>query len=398
MAAAEDFSDSIGQQLDLTVQQSMNLYGIRTDNPLNRNNWQEQEEWESTLGADLSWYIQFSNSLRFNVRGDMRWSEIAGYYGDAAFRYKDPLFNVDEALLDITIHGTGGVMAGKTMRNYGAALLLPVTNFLYEDTIEKNTENHGKWMAGFSFYRDIVSVEGWYAPIAHWIHDAYAPPDRDGPDAMFLLNSVVTADIHRIGFVYYHNGAHKIGVYYSGQAGDSFIPYAELAVSNRPLVPSFAPGTVLSRPDSWSFDGLLGGSCYVTDINTAVYMEYRCRTSGYTDNDWNILAKGLESPALMGDIAKALPYLYTPVHTVGMRIQNTRQIGEFFDYGINLFWLAPHGMYIRGEGVISLFERLKISLGAAYIPSFGNKSESRWWNKTWQIDLALQWAVRTGER
>jgi hypothetical protein len=381
----------------------MNLYGIRDDNPLNRNNRQEQEEWETIAGAELSWYLQLSNSLRFNFRGDMHWSEIAGRYNDTAFRYNDPLFNVDEALLNITIHGAGSVMAGKTMRKHGAALLLPVTNFLYDETIENTTENHGKWMAGFSFYRGIVSVAGWHAPIADWVPDAYAPPDRDGLDAMFLLNSTVTADIHRIGFVYYHNRAHKAGVYYSGQLGDSFIPYAEIAVSNRPLVPScMPPDTVLSRSDSWSFDGLVGGSYYFTNINTAVYMEYRYRTSGYTDNDWNVVAEGLSnpgltSPALIGAIANALPYLHTPVHTLGMRIQNTRQIGELFDYGINLFWLAPYGMYIRGEGAVSLFDRLKVSLGASYIPSFGNKGESRWWNKTWQIDLALQWSVRTAE-
>jgi hypothetical protein len=401
-SAAEDFSDTIHQQLDLRVNQSINLYGIRNDNPLNRNNWQEQEEWESILGADLSWSAQFSNSLQFDFRGDMWWSEIAGGYGAGALLYKDPLFNVDEALLDITIRGTGSVMAGKTMRNYGAALLLPVTNFLYEDTMENNNGNHGKWMAGFSFYRGVVSVEGWHAPMAQWIHDAYTPPDRDGLDAMFLLNTIITADIHRIGFIYYYNRAHKMGAYYSGQMGDSFLPYAEIAVSNHPLLPSFAPGTVLSRPDSWSFDGLWGGACYFTDSNIAVCLEYRFRTSGHTDTDWNVLAEGLSSPefgnpAVMGDIAKALPYLYTPTHTIGLRLQNTRQIGGLFDYGITLFWLAPHGMYMRGEGAVSLFERLTISLGASYIPSFGNKGESRWWNKLWQINLALQWSARTAE-
>ncbi|MDR2601450.1 MAG: hypothetical protein LBC53_03225 [Spirochaetaceae bacterium] len=395
--SANDFLDAIRQQLDLTIHQSMNLYGIREDNPLNRNNWQEQEEWESRLEAELSWYLQFANILQLNFRGDMQWSEISGYYDDREFLYKDVLFNVDETLLDINIYGTGRIMAGKTMRKYGAALLLPVTNFLYEDTIEKDSENHGKWMAGFSFYQGIISVESWYSPIADWVHDAYTPPLRDGLNAIFLLNSIITTDIHRFGFVYYHNRAHKAGAYYSGQIGDSFIPYAEIAVSNHPLVSSFAPDAVLSRSDSWSFDGLLGGSCYLTDINTAIYMEYRYRTSGYTNNNWNVLEQGLSSTAIIETIANALPYLYTPVHTIGIRVQNTRQIRELFDYGINLFWLAPYGMYIRGEGVVSLFERLKISLGASYIPSFGNSGETRWWNKTWQIDLALQWSVRTME-
>jgi hypothetical protein len=92
-----------------------------------------------------------------------------------------------------------------------------------------------------------------------------------------------------------------------------------------------------------------------------------------------------------------LPYLSTPRHTAGIRFQNTGQIADRFDYSAALFYLAPDGFFIRGEGAVTFVERLKIMLGVSVFPSLADRGEMAWWEKKWQGDITLQWTVKTSE-
>jgi len=322
------FPETIEQQLDLTMGQTAGIWGLGTENPLNRDNWQEQKDWETEMEAALNWHIRFSNRLLFDFSGSMAWMEMGGFYNGGTPVYESPLFALDESLLNLNIHEAGiRVMAGKTMRKQGTALLLPVTNFLYDDTLEPDRDNHGKWMAGFSLYQQGIFFEGWAAPAASWVPDAYSPYAGGESSVMVLLNGAYTFDVHRLGLLYYYNGAHKTGLYYSGQIGTAFIPYGEAAISNHSMIKQFVPGSLYVPPDTWSFDMVLGGSYAFSRLNGTLYMEYRYRSSGYDANDWQkintaIAAQGLNHGAL-GLMAQSLPRLYTTPHTIGFRIQNT---------------------------------------------------------------------------
>jgi hypothetical protein len=92
-----------------------------------------------------------------------------------------------------------------------------------------------------------------------------------------------------------------------------------------------------------------------------------------------------------------LSYLSTPRHTAGLHFQNTRQIGELFDYSVTLFYLAPDGFFIRGEGIFTLIERLNIVFGVSAFPSLTGRGEMALWEKKWQGDITLRWTVNTSE-
>ncbi|MDR1277498.1 MAG: hypothetical protein LBK02_01970 [Treponema sp.] len=399
--ASSDLSSIIDQQLDISVEQRTGLWELRKNNPLNQDNWQEQPDWETETKATLDWHIGFSKRLQFNTSGSMDWKSLQGYYHDHSLRYESPDFYLDTALLDFNIHEAGlQIMAGKTMRNYGSAVLLPVTDFLYLDTLERDRINHGKWMAGVSLYYRGLSFETWAAPAASWLHDAYRPRDEGDFDAMILSSAVYSFDIHRLGLVYYHNGAHQLGLFYSGQIGMGLIPYGELAVSNHSLLRNFSPYT---SPEGWSVDMVLGGSYAFSRMNGTLYAEYRYRSSGIAPGGWREIGDKLlaeeaaHNYAALGQTAQSLPYLFTPRHTAGIRLQNTRQIGDLFDYSATLFYLAPDGFFIRGEGTLTLLERLKIMVGFSAFPSLADRGEMAFWEKKWQGDITLQWTARTSE-
>ena len=427
-AHAEGFSESITQRLCLEVGEESTVTGVRADNPTNGDNWQGRDEWKAAMTADLDWFLGISNRAYFSFKGDMdlteasgaRWDQDGSTSGDQSFRAK-------ETLVSFNLNKWGmSAMAGKTMRRYGSAVMLPVTDFLSRDTAENDSPNHGKWMAGVSFSRNPVTAELWYAPISSWVRDEYRYDSaRDGADAMVLFDASILVDVHRAGLVYYHNGSNALGAYYSGQLGECVIPYAECAVSDRPLLPSFAQEDLMSRDDGPSLDALLGFSVSPRVGNVTAYVEYRYRSSGITGKEWDSLETALADPVLpdsagpasaggymsegayaaamgaarraQGTVATELPYFYTATHAIGVRAQNSSSIADCVDYNLNAFYLAPDGLYLKAESTLSALDRLKLIASASAMIALGDEGEMRWWNETWQLSLAARWTVSTSE-
>jgi hypothetical protein len=426
-ASAEGFSESIAQRLCLEVGEESTVTGVREDNPTNADNWQGRDEWKAAMTADLDWFLGISDRAYFSFKGDMDWTEASGARGDTdgatsgdrSFREKEVLATVNFPEL------CASAMAGKTMRRYGTAVMMPVTDFLSRDTAENDAPNHGKWMAGISFSRNPVTAELWYAPIGSWVRDEYRyASGRDGVDAMVLCNASILVDVHRAGLVYYHNGSNALGAYYSGQLGECVIPYAECAVSDRPLLASFAPEDAMPRDDGPSLDALLGFSVTPRVGNVTAYVEYRYRSSGVTANEWDDLESALADPVApdfsspaaggppspaeyaaavgaarraQGSTAAELPYFYTATHAIGARVQNSSSIADCVDYNLNAFYLAPDGLYLKAESTLSALDRLKLIASASAMIALGDKGEMRWWNETWQLSLAARWTVATSE-
>ena len=67
------------------------------------------------------------------------------------------------------------------------------------------------------------------------------------------------------------------------------------------------------------------------------------------------------------------------------------------DYNINAFFLAPDGLYLSGETVLSAIDRLKISVGFIQLLSLDNSGEMAWWKDEWQIKLAARWTAKAFE-
>ena len=425
-ARAEGFSESVAQRLCLEVGEESTVTGIRADNPTNADNWQGRDEWKAAMTADLDWFLGISNRAYFSFKGDMDWTQVSGARWDQnGATGGDRSFRAKEALASFSLNEWGiNAMAGKTMRRYGTAVMMPVTDFLSRDTAENDSPNHGKWMAGVSLSRNPVTAELWYAPIDSWVRDEYRYDSaRDGVDAMVLFDASILVDVHRAGLVYYHDGSNALGAYYSGQLGECVIPYAECAVSDRPLLPSFAPEDQLSRDDGPSLDALLGFSVSPRVGNVTAYVEYRYRSSGITGKEWDSLESAIVEPALpggyasMGDYASAdeyavafgaarraqgavasnLPYFYTATHAIGVRAQNASSIADCVDYNLNAFYLAPDGLYLKAESTLSAIDRLKLIASASAMIALGDEGEMRWWNETWQLSLAARWTVSTSE-
>lgn len=405
---AEAGESSVTQDLALDIGEAGELTGVRMDNPLNEDNWQGRGEWKARMTGNLDWYVGVSDLAYFSFKGDMAWDEAAGdRWSESDSLRGSPVFRPKEALLSVNATKIGAsVMAGRTSRRYGSAVMMSVVDFLTMDTMENDAANHGKCMAGLSLFRNPVSLELWYSPIASWVPDEFRyKRASDGVDAMVLASASALVGVHRFGAVYYHNGANSAGAYYSGQVGDSLIPYAECAVSDRPLLATFVPDSVLSRSDGASLDALVGCSVSPRVGNVTAYLEYRYRSSGLTPDDWDGLESAFASyPEAMGQaarmrgsVASSLPYFYTATHTVGIRIQNASAIADRIDYNLNAFYLAPDGLYLKAESTLSLFDRMKISGIAESMVALGDKSEIGWWNETWRLTLAARWTVTASE-
>ena len=421
-ARAEGFSESVAQRLCLEVGEESTASGVRGDNPLNVDNWQGRDEWKAAMTADLDWFLGVSNRAYFSFKGDMDWTEGSGARWESGGASSgDRSFRAKEALVSLSISEWGvSAMAGKTMRRYGSAVMMPVTDFLSRDTAETDSPNHGKWMAGVSFSRNPVTAELWCAPIGSWVRDEYRyDAARDGVDAMVLFDVSILVDVHRAGLVYYHNGSNALGAYYSGQLGECVIPYAECAVSDRPLLAPFAPEGLMPRDDGPSLDALLGFSVSPRVGNVTAYVEYRYRSSGITGKEWDSLEVALADPVIpnsgapgsageyaaavgaarraQGAVAAELPYFYTARHAIGVRAQNSSSIADCVDYNLNAFYLAPDGLYLKAESTFSALDRLKLIASASAMIALGDEGEMRWWNETWQLSLAARWTVSASE-
>jgi hypothetical protein len=398
----------VTQDLALDVSETGELAGVRMDNPLNEDNWQGRGEWKARMTGNLDWYVGVSDVAYFSFKGDMSWDEAAGdRWSEEESLRGSPVFRPKEALVSVNATSLGAsVMAGRTSRRYGSAVMMSVVDFLSMDTMENDAANHGKCMAGLSFFRNPVSLELWYSPIAKWVPDEFRYKSAsDGVDSMVLASASALVGVHRFGAVYYHNGASSCGAYYSGQVGDSLIPYAEFAVSDHPLLAPFVPDSAFSRSDGASLDALVGCSVSPRVGNVTAYLEYRYRSSGFTPADWDSLESALDScpeamgqaARLRGSVASRLPYFYTATHTAGIRIQNASAIADCIDYNLNAFYLAPDGLYLKAESTLSLFDRMKLLGVAEAMVALGDESEIGWWNETWRLTLAARWTVTTSE-
>ena len=422
MTFSEGLAESISQDLALTVGQKATASGIREDGPLNRDNWQDRDVWESRMDGELEWRARAGDWAAFSFRGDMSWIEGASsQWGILRGERAAPEFRHDELLLSLSARDWGmTALAGKTMRRYGTAVMMPVADFLSVDVDEGEAGRHGKWMAGLSLFADPVTVEAWYAPIARWVPDEYRHDRaRDGVDAMALVNVSALVGVNRVGALYYHDGASALALYWSGQVGDGLVPYAECAVSDRPLLDDFAPGIAPALGDWASLDALAGFSFSPVGLNATVYAEYRFRSSGYGSDDWDALETALADPvppdptdaasiaaygAAMGDafrkrgaVASALPYFNASRHSAGLRIQNSRAIAGFLDCNLNAFYLAPDGFYLKAEASASLIDRLTLVATAEAMLTSGSAGELAWWNETWRASLAAIWQVMASE-
>ena len=421
-AFAGDFAESISQDLTLTVGQKATASGIREDSPLNRDNWQGRDVWESRMDGELEWRARAGDWAAFSFRGDMSWIEGADSRWDLPDgKRAEPDFRHDELLLSVSARDLGvTAFAGKTMRRYGTAVMMPVADFLSVDVDEGEAGNHGKWMAGLSVFADPVTVEAWYAPIAPWVPDEYRHERaRDGVDAMALVNVSALIGVNRVGAIYYHGGTSAVALYWSGQVGDGLVPYAECALSDRPLLGDFAPGIAPARGDGPSLDALAGFSFAPSRLNATVYAEYRYRSSGYDSDDWDALDSALADPAFpdasdaasiaayraamgeayraRGAVASALPYFRASRHAAGLRVQNSSAIAGFLDGNLNAFYLAPDGLYLKAEASASLLDRLTLVATAEAMLNAGSSGEMAWWNETWRASLAAIWQVMASE-
>lgn len=397
-----DISEGFTQELGLTISQKAGFHGIRANNPLNKDNWQEQPEWELTMQGELDWYVGFTDRWQFSLASNLHWLESAGeYWKEHKVLRDDSHVSLNEALFSFDIHEYGlRLMAGKTSIRQGSAVLFPVLDFLIKDTKQNNGNTSGKWLAGFSLQQGKANLGAWFSPPPFYEHE--------NSDLTTLLHLGYTQNVHRFGLLYYHKGANVLGGYYSGQIGDSVIPYLEAAVSDHPLLHSFTPESVFSPSDNWSSDATCGLSYSPSFLNISIYLEYRYRSSGYESDDWNEIEKNVHSlrsllphnPSyygISGSIASSLPYFTTPKHSFGLRFQNSRLLANHFYYNINTFFLAPDGLYLSAAVELSAIDRLKISLQLIEALSLGDKGEMAWWKDSWQIQLAAQWTARTFE-
>ncbi len=404
-------SGDLAQELGLIVSQDADLHGIRTDNPLNVGNWQGKPDWETAMAAELDWYAGYANRIRLSVNGDMEWREASGEYrGEGPVSRGGTDLFLDEALICLDLHEWGLRLAsGKTTIRQGPTVLFPVVDFLVKDTKLSDGQNHGAWTTGLSLTAGHAVIEAWISPANSWFRDDYSPPGSDGDeDPMVLAHAAFESGIHRLGALYYHNGANSVGCYYSGQIGDGLIPYAEAAVSDGPLVRPFADELLRSAPDGWSLDATCGASWAPSFAGVTAYVEYRYRSSGYDDGEWDEIRDGLAgllSPPpdyplyyrSCGSIASSLPYFDTPTHSFGLRLQNSRPIADALDCYLNAFFLAPDGLYLSGELSLSAIDRLRVSIGATALMSLEDRGEVAWWNDAWSVRLAASWTVRAYE-
>lgn len=345
---AFDLGDSITQELGLTVQQEVNLY----------------EKWDTQMHSDLDWYLGVSDRITFNTAGSLNWLQRSGPYGEENPNLRgDPEVFLNEALLAFNLYELGmRFYAGKTVIKHGSAVLFPILDFLVEDLKTAGDEQKGLWMSGASCAKDSYFAEIWFSPT----HSDFK--------AKALFHTAYTFDIHRLGLVYYYNGGQPVGgqpataqsagqtagAYYSGQISDSLIPYAEVAVSNKPQ-------------DTWNTDATCGLSYAPSFANAALFFEYRFLSSGSISN------------------------FHTPVHSGGLRLQNSRQIADLFDCSLTAFYFAPDGLYFSAQSAIYLIDRLEILLGATSLVPMSDIGETAWWQDTWHIQLAAKWILRTYE-
>lgn len=409
LLGAIEVTDSIRQELGMTVAQDITFYGVRETNPLNKDNWQGQNDWEASMEGDLDWYLLMADRLSFSLSGAVRWKEAAGtYWKESPSMREGANLYVREALLSADIPATPfRLMAGKTMVRHGPAVLLPITDFLIKDTKLNNGDNWGKWLFGLSGSFSAVMVELWAFPEHTWFADDYRKRDSgDNEVPMALFHLSFTHSIHRLGFLYYHNGEHSAGMYYSGQIDESLLPYMEGAISSSSLVRSLDGSTLTHRSDGWSADFLAGMSYAPSFADVSVFLEYRYRSSGYSESDWKDLEIALSSLHIdrpydyypvCGYLSTTTPYLETAIHAVGLRIQNTGLVAGFLNYSLTSFFLAPDGCYSAARIELHAIDRLSLAVQGVSIVSVDRAGETAWWNNTWNIQIAARWTVRAYE-
>ncbi|HHU36865.1 MAG TPA: hypothetical protein GXZ47_06510 [Treponema sp.] len=419
---AFDISDSISQELGLNIHQEVNLHGIREDNPTNTDNWQKLSEWETQMSASLDWYLGFSNRCTITAEGTMNWLQHAEPCSEENRRLQgNPAFALNEALLAVNIHEVGiRFFAGKTLVTQGPAVIFPVLDFLAKDCLAKDlktasAEQEGLWMTGASFGKNNIFAEIWFSPALSWAPgEDFSANSESNP--VVLFHTVYTLGTHRFGLIYYYGGqtitGNTAGAYYSGQISDSLIPYGEVSFADHRLVPGLPAEATFQLPETKSVDATVGLSYAPDFANLSFFFEYRFRSSGYNSKTWNSIKSELSDLSALVDQApqneplykrlcgahsSSLPYFNTSVHSAGIRIQNSRQIADLFDYNINTFYLAPDGIYLSAHTSLSLIDRLKIGLTTTGLFSLADKGEMAWWENNWQLQLAAEWQLRTYE-
>lgn len=368
---------SMSQDITLSVEQRASFIGINEDSPINPDNWMEKYDRETLLEARLRWNVSYKNRAWIDLEGDLKRDHI----NDGESRV-----NLSEAALTISAYELGlRATAGKTMRRYGAALLLPVTDFLYE--------GDSQYMCGLSYSSQPFSADVWYA---------------DAKTA--FAHAVLSFGENRLGVLGNISQTMKAGAYYQGQAGDSVIPYLEWALSNE---------AILYNDPGLATDILAGLSYAPFFANATIFAEYRFRSAGLTEGDWNDLRLSVRDPtppsaqtpqtmgefyakkgrvqSLRGEIALNLPYLEASAHTAGLRAQNSRQIGGVLDWNLTSFYILPDGLFFRAEAIASPFDQLQFGLRTDTVISVQDKGEAAWWPEKWKATLTVKWTARTSE-
>lgn len=410
---AVSYDMRISQDLDASAEETCSLYGVRKDNPLNDENFQERPSVEQLFTGEARWLARFGRRVSVLADGIMDWTQYSGTaggtgpeQGETDLRLHELLFTLDisEAFLKFRL--------GKTCFSWGPAVLFPVVDYIKDGLLEEDSQYDGKWLAGFSFQKGFAGFDAVFSPGSSFLkrtlhlHEAYSPHSQDSADWFALARAGCTLGVHRFGLLYNFNGSSRFGAYYSGQTGDEWVPYAECSFSNRSQLRGDALRSFAGKDDGFSFDGLVGAHYTSSFANLSVFAEYRFKSSGLSGSDCTAVRQNAQrlkqySPGMYyeesGLLCGYFPYMASPVHTAGVRLQNASPVADCIDCGVNVFYLAPKGLYVEAQGDITVIERLKLSMNGRMLLSPEDGSELNFHGNLWEMRLSCQWTVHAAE-